>query len=525
MKSIKIVRIFLLVLIIIGLGLLITQKLWVPKLIDKILKHKSSPAIFQPVTNDSLEVITNKTSFPEIKIPQSTTFTPVRTSPVEISPYKTTQQTSEYESYIMTKVSELVPTFYYDHDGNKFKIVVTPVGEDRAGRIYNNADIQVSNKSDETYKSIGTFDINKDNNPKVYTHGSDIIFVSENYWRSGCCETIHNQEVIIYNPILNKTQLKKVTYNEDAPIFLLKSFSLFIQNDKLYLKSDNEYGYLPDSIKKIYASQVDGFGVPAYYLLQDGQIINNSKDFRNNYLREAEKFNEILNKKSRTVRLPMSLLNVNINISGSPDSLALGVASNSEVLMSDNSSKKITDVVVGDKVMSYEIDTGKIVPASVAGIVKRSSETVTLNNEVTVGHWDLLPSRQKLQYSTSSFYYRWAYDIYYNAQVIKKNDYVSVKITGSDKNQTIYNLVLSSPHMNFFANDYVVISEPPSVTDWFSPLIGRTLNLLAAGETENLWNGFSATFSWELSNVDTLSWDKNLPLAKDIREDLQILFK
>jgi TM2 domain-containing membrane protein YozV len=38
----KALRIFLLVLIIIGIGLLITQKLWVPKLVDHILKSENS---------------------------------------------------------------------------------------------------------------------------------------------------------------------------------------------------------------------------------------------------------------------------------------------------------------------------------------------------------------------------------------------------------------------------------------------------------------------------------------------------
>lgn len=38
MSFIKFIRIFLLVLIIIGIGLLITQKIWVPKVVDMILK-------------------------------------------------------------------------------------------------------------------------------------------------------------------------------------------------------------------------------------------------------------------------------------------------------------------------------------------------------------------------------------------------------------------------------------------------------------------------------------------------------
>lgn len=41
-KFLRGVQIFLLVLIIIGLGLLATNKIWVPKLVDKILEHDPS---------------------------------------------------------------------------------------------------------------------------------------------------------------------------------------------------------------------------------------------------------------------------------------------------------------------------------------------------------------------------------------------------------------------------------------------------------------------------------------------------
>src|SRR3989344_5175326 len=37
MSFIKFVRIFLLILIVIGIGLLVTQKMWVPKVVDMIL--------------------------------------------------------------------------------------------------------------------------------------------------------------------------------------------------------------------------------------------------------------------------------------------------------------------------------------------------------------------------------------------------------------------------------------------------------------------------------------------------------
>lgn len=44
-KMMKFIRIFLLVLIIIGIGLLLTQKTWVPKLVNKIIAHEDSVKI------------------------------------------------------------------------------------------------------------------------------------------------------------------------------------------------------------------------------------------------------------------------------------------------------------------------------------------------------------------------------------------------------------------------------------------------------------------------------------------------
>src|ERR1035437_1950878 len=43
----KFIRIFLLVLIIIGIILLCTQNIWVPKLVDKIIKYQGTPIIVQ----------------------------------------------------------------------------------------------------------------------------------------------------------------------------------------------------------------------------------------------------------------------------------------------------------------------------------------------------------------------------------------------------------------------------------------------------------------------------------------------
>ena len=45
---IKTIRIFLLILILIGLALLATQKIWVPKLVSKILSYDKIPAVILP---------------------------------------------------------------------------------------------------------------------------------------------------------------------------------------------------------------------------------------------------------------------------------------------------------------------------------------------------------------------------------------------------------------------------------------------------------------------------------------------
>ena len=60
MNFIKLVRIFLLVLIIIGVGLLATQKIWVPKLVEIILKNeKNSSMVYTDNKNNLSEVAPN----------------------------------------------------------------------------------------------------------------------------------------------------------------------------------------------------------------------------------------------------------------------------------------------------------------------------------------------------------------------------------------------------------------------------------------------------------------------------------
>ncbi len=48
----KALRIFLLILIIIGIGLLLTQKLWVPKLVNKIISGEVAPVVVPVVQNN-----------------------------------------------------------------------------------------------------------------------------------------------------------------------------------------------------------------------------------------------------------------------------------------------------------------------------------------------------------------------------------------------------------------------------------------------------------------------------------------
>jgi hypothetical protein len=51
MNFIKFIRIFLLILIIIGLGLLVTQKMWVPKIVDLIVKNDNKAQPISPVSD------------------------------------------------------------------------------------------------------------------------------------------------------------------------------------------------------------------------------------------------------------------------------------------------------------------------------------------------------------------------------------------------------------------------------------------------------------------------------------------
>lgn len=57
----KTFRIFLLILIIIGLALIFTQKIWVPKLVDQILSSEKIPVVISVVqpTNGSLVIYNN----------------------------------------------------------------------------------------------------------------------------------------------------------------------------------------------------------------------------------------------------------------------------------------------------------------------------------------------------------------------------------------------------------------------------------------------------------------------------------
>ncbi len=67
---IKFIRIFLLVLIIIGVGLLLTQKSWVPKVVDRIMKSEKQDKVEKPKSkitynNASADLITVDLPFPD----------------------------------------------------------------------------------------------------------------------------------------------------------------------------------------------------------------------------------------------------------------------------------------------------------------------------------------------------------------------------------------------------------------------------------------------------------------------------
>jgi hypothetical protein len=60
----KTLRIFLLVLIIIGIGLLATQKVWVPKLVEKIISHEAPVRNIQIQVDPKIDLIRLDTPLP-----------------------------------------------------------------------------------------------------------------------------------------------------------------------------------------------------------------------------------------------------------------------------------------------------------------------------------------------------------------------------------------------------------------------------------------------------------------------------
>jgi hypothetical protein len=62
MKFINFIRLFLLVLIVIGIGLLLTQNIWVPSLVSAILSHEPKPVIIQATSQNTSGEISCKDS-------------------------------------------------------------------------------------------------------------------------------------------------------------------------------------------------------------------------------------------------------------------------------------------------------------------------------------------------------------------------------------------------------------------------------------------------------------------------------
>lgn len=63
----KFIRIFLLVLIIIGIGLLITQKIWVPKLVDRIILSEGPHVVIPAATPN--EIVKDKSDLIRVTSP------------------------------------------------------------------------------------------------------------------------------------------------------------------------------------------------------------------------------------------------------------------------------------------------------------------------------------------------------------------------------------------------------------------------------------------------------------------------
>jgi len=213
-----------------------------------------------------------------------------------LTPYETETKGVEYLNYVGKYVTGYDEELYYKHQGSNFEIEIIPVGESKYGIISYNSVLKIFDPNTGKYKLVS--DLVGSPQIKVYGHENDLIIKGGSYARFGCCEIWHHGQVLIFNPFLDKKDSKEIDYSEIiGEPFLERSFSLFLnEEDELYLKANN--GYYHSIPTKIPAFEFKT-GADKYYLLEDGEVINQKKEkFKTLYVKTAKEYEEVLRKES-----------------------------------------------------------------------------------------------------------------------------------------------------------------------------------------------------------------------------------
>jgi hypothetical protein len=150
----KTFRIFLLIIIVIGIGLIITQNLWVPKLVDFILKHtESNQQISTKITIPPLIK-------PNIGISALSTVSPDGATTSIVGSF--TSPNGIYERALtLTKVSEIyIQSWGYGGGTNASGKIIPPGGFDPDVAIYDGTgpDAQLHYNDDDGYCPPGHID-------------------------------------------------------------------------------------------------------------------------------------------------------------------------------------------------------------------------------------------------------------------------------------------------------------------------------------------------------------------------------
>lgn len=208
---------------------------------------------------------------------------------VEFLPYETERTSAEIEGYMGRIFIENGWDIYYKYGKEKFKVEIIPQGQDKHGNIFYNYILKVYDTGNGGYKSV---EEREGSGLEVfaYVHNDDLVLMWWDSGRIGCCSLIESNTALVYNFVSKRNIVKTTSYeslneNESSPP---TDFSLFLVEDILYLKSENEISF---RFGKGYSSVS---AADKYYLVENGEFKESSEKFKDTYLMNAYKIQEVI---------------------------------------------------------------------------------------------------------------------------------------------------------------------------------------------------------------------------------------